>query len=157
MAVPFGVMSVFVGLAVWACLAVYAVLRGRFLPVLLFGIALMLYLNLGYVINGPAAAIANFVGIYDVLINLGLGDPVTAAAVSTCPENSCSVWGETFTNHPAWGVAFYDRFANGPEMRSALLLGHVICTCIRTNTMELQMTWPRRRADRISGPFAKRS
>ena len=66
MTVPLGVMSVFVGLVIWACLAVYAVLRGRFLPALLFGIALMLYLNLGYVINGPAAAIANFVGIYDV-------------------------------------------------------------------------------------------
>ena len=142
MAVPFGVMSVFVGLAIWACLTAYAVLRGRFLPALLFGIALMLYLNLGYVINGPAAAIANFVGIYDVLINLGLSDPVTAAAVSTCPNNSCSVWGETFSNHPAWGVAFYDRFANGPEMRSTLLLGHVICNSIVFVLMHVQMFFP---------------
>ena len=39
MTVPLGVMSVFVGLAIWACLAVYAVLRGRYLPVLRFDIA----------------------------------------------------------------------------------------------------------------------
>ncbi|MEP0587390.1 MAG: hypothetical protein ABJI43_09145 [Roseobacter sp.] len=119
MAVPFGVISVFVGLAIWAGLAVHAVMKRKFVPVLLFGILLMLYLNMGYVIYGPAASIANFVGIYDVLINLGLSDPVSAAAVSTCPDNSCSVWGNTFANHPAWGVAFYDRFANGPELRSA--------------------------------------
>lgn len=142
MAVPFGVLSVFVGLTFWACLAVYAVLRRRFLPVLLFGIALMLYLNLGYVINGPAASIANFVGIYDVLINLGLSDPASASAVSTCPDNSCSVWGDTYTNHPAWGVAFYDRFANGSDIRSALLLGHVVCNSIVFVLMHVQMFFP---------------
>ncbi len=142
MAVPIGVVSVFVGLAIWVCLAVYVVLRGRFLPVLLFGIALMLYLNLGYVIYGPADSIANFVGIYDVLINFGLSDPATASAISTCPDNSCSVWGETYTYHPAWGVAFYDRFANGTEMRSALLLGHVVCNSIVFVLMHLQMFYP---------------
>ncbi|MBE1285037.1 MAG: hypothetical protein GJ676_17120 [Rhodobacteraceae bacterium] len=142
MALPIGVMSVFAALVVWACLAVYAVMRGKFLPVMLFGVVLMLYLNLGYVVNGPAAAIANFVGIYDVLINLGLTDPATANAVLTCPDNSCSVWGDTYTNHPAWGVAFYDRFANGPEMRSALLLGHVICNSIVFVLMHVQMFFP---------------
>lgn len=142
MTVPFGVISVFVCLAIWACLAVHAVLRRKFLPVLLFGIVLMLYLNAGYVIYGSAASIANFVGIYDVLINLGLRDPASAAAVSTCPDNSCSVWGETFTSHPAWGVAFYDRFANGPEIRSALLLGHVVCNSIVFVLMHVQMFFP---------------
>ena len=142
MAIPFGVMSVFAGLMVWGVLAVYAVLRGRYLPVLLFGVALMLYLNLGYVINGPSAAIANFVGIYDVLINWGLSDPAGAVAVATCPGNSCSVWGETFTHHPAWGVAFYDRFANGSDMRSMLLLGHVICNSIVFVLMHVQMFYP---------------
>ncbi len=142
MAVPLGVISVFVGLAIWAGLAVHAVMKRKFVPVLLFGILLMLYLNAGYVIYGPAASIANFVGIYDVLINLGLSDPVSAAAVSTCPDNSCSVWGNTFTNHPAWGVAFYDRFANGPELRSALLLGHVVCNSIVFVLMHVQMFFP---------------
>ena len=142
MTLPLGVISVFLGLVIWAGLAVYAVLSRRFLPVLLFGILLMLYLNLGYVINGPAAAIANFVGIYDVLINFGLNDSVGARAVSTCPDNACSVWGETYTNHPAWGVAFYDRFANGPEMRSALLLGHVICNSIVFVLMHVQLFFP---------------
>ncbi len=142
MAVPLGVISVFVGLAIWAGLAVHAVMKRKFVPVLLFGILLMLYLNAGYVIYGPAASIANFVGIYDVLINLGPSDPVSAAAVSTCPDNSCSVWGNTFTNHPAWGVAFYDRFANGPELRSALLLGHVVCNSIVFVLMHVQMFFP---------------
>ncbi|MEX0284133.1 MAG: hypothetical protein AB3N23_05935 [Paracoccaceae bacterium] len=142
MALPLGVMSVFVGLAIWAAWVVYGILRGRFIPALLFGVLLMLYLNVGYVINGPAASIANFVGIYDVLINLGLSDPSAAAAVAACPENSCSVWGETYTNHPAWGVAFYDRFANGPEMRSTLLMGHIICNSIVFVLMHVQMFHP---------------
>ncbi len=142
MTVPFGVISVFAGLTIWACLAVHAVLRRKYMPVLLFGIFLMLYLNAGYVIYGPAASIANFVGIYDVLINLGLSDPASAAAVSTCPNNSCSAWGETFTNHPAWGVAFYNRFANGPEIRSALLLGHVVCNTIVFALMHVQVFFP---------------
>ncbi len=142
MTVPFGVISVFAGLTIWACLAVHAVLRRKYMPVLLFGIFLMLYLNAGYVIYGPAASIANFVGIYDVLINLGLSDPASAAAVSTCPNNSCSAWGETFTNHPAWGVAFYNRFANGPEIRSALLLGHVVCNTIVFVLMHVQVFFP---------------
>ena len=60
----------------------------------------------------------------------------------TCPENTCSVWGDTYTNHPAWGVAFYDRFANGPEMRSVLLLGHVICNSIVFVLMHVQMFFP---------------
>ncbi len=142
MVLPFGVISVFAGLAIWAGLAVYALMRGRFVPAILFGVALMLYLNLGYVLNGPAAAIANFVGIYDVLINFGLSDPQSAAAVASCPDNTCSVWGETYTSHPAWGVAFYDRFANGPQMRSALLMGHIICNSIVFVLMHIQMFYP---------------
>ncbi len=103
MALPFGVMSVFASLAVWAVLTVYAMMRGRYVPAILFGIALMLYLNIGYVLNGPAAAIANFVGIYDVLINLGLGDPAAAAAVAACPDNACSAWGRHIYQPPGLG------------------------------------------------------
>jgi len=142
MTLPLGVLSVFAGLVIWACLAAYALLRGRSGPAILFGILLMLYLNLGYLLNGPSAAIANFVGIYDVLINFGLSDPANAAAVARCPDNACSAWGATFDHHPAWGVAFYERFANGPEMRSALLLGHILCNSIVFVLMHVQLFYP---------------
>ena len=88
---PIGVLSIFAALALWTALAVYGVLTRRFLPALGFGVALMLALNIGYVINGPVASIANFIGIYDVLINLGL--PQSAAAVMPCADNACTVWG----------------------------------------------------------------
>ncbi|MEX0339620.1 MAG: hypothetical protein AB3N11_11335, partial [Arenibacterium sp.] len=142
MALPLGVISVFAALIVWSALAVYGVVRRKFLPAILFGVALMLALNIGYVINGPVASIANFIGIYDVLINLGLSDASAAAAVMTCPDNSCTVWGDTFVAHPAWGVAFYDRFANGSDMRSALLMGHVVCNSIVFVLMHVQFFYP---------------
>lgn len=137
---PLGVASVFVALVLWAGLAMWGVWQRRFMPALLFGVAFMLALNIGYVINGPVASIANFIGIYDVLINLGL--PATAAAVMPCAGNACTVWGETFTQHPAWGVAFYDRFANGSDMRSTLLMGHIIGNSIVFVLMHIQMAYP---------------
>ncbi|MEX0279958.1 MAG: hypothetical protein AB3N13_02075 [Arenibacterium sp.] len=142
MAFPLGVMSVFAALIIWSALAVYGVLRGKFIPAILFGVALMLALNIGYVVNGPVASIANFIGIYDVLINLGLSDASAAAAVMACPENACTVWGETYEAHPAWGVAFYDRFANGSDMRSALLMGHIVCNSIVFVLMHIQFFYP---------------
>jgi hypothetical protein len=63
MVLPLGVISVFTGLAIWVALGIYALMRGRVMPALVIGIALMLYLNIGSVLNGPAASIANFVGI----------------------------------------------------------------------------------------------
>jgi hypothetical protein len=75
-----------------------------------------------------------------VLINLGLSDP--AAAVATCPQNACSAWGDRFAYHPAWGAAFHDRFANGSEFRSALLIGHVVCNSIVFVLMHVQLSAP---------------
>ena len=141
MTLPLGVITVFIALLIWAATFVYGVMRRSFAPALAVGIALMLYLNIGYVVNGPVAAIANFIGIYDVLINIGLSD-APRAAVMACPDNACTVWGDTFTRHPAWGVAFFDRFANGPEARSALLMGHIICNSIVFVLMHIQMIYP---------------
>ncbi|MEP4197511.1 MAG: hypothetical protein ABJL99_17960 [Aliishimia sp.] len=59
--------------------------------VLLFGIALMLYLNVGYVIAGVPTSIASFIGIYDVLIDIGLAASPDAGAVTTCADNTCTV------------------------------------------------------------------
>lgn len=142
MPLPVGVLFVFAMLAVWAALAVRAVRRGNYMAVLLFGIGLMLYLNLRYVIEGPTGGIAFFIGIYDVLINLGLSDPARAAAMAPCEGNACTVWGDRFDYHPAWGAAFYDRFANGPELRSTLLMGHIICNSIVFVLMHVQLFYP---------------
>ena len=139
MAIPIEVLVIYLALIVWAALLVRALLVRSFRAFLLFGVALMLYLNIGYVLNGVPASIASFVGIYDVLINIGLVSASNAAAISTCPDNNCTVWGEIYTNHPAWGAAFYERFANGPELRSALLMGHIIFNSIVFVLMHVQL------------------
>ena len=60
-------------------------MRGRYTAFLLWGIALLLVLNVRYVIEGAPDAIAFFIGIYDVLDNLGAPDG--AAALAACPNN----------------------------------------------------------------------
>ncbi len=93
--------------------------RGR--AFLGWGIVILLFLNVRYFIEGPPAAIAFFIGIYDVFDNLGLGRQEGAPALAQCVDNACTVWGDRFVNHPSWGVAFHDRFLNGPQFRTNLL------------------------------------
>jgi len=50
-------------------------------------------MNVRYLIEGAPVAIAFFIGIYDVLDNIGLQSGQTAAALATCPDNACTVWG----------------------------------------------------------------
>ncbi|MGI9355908.1 MAG: DUF2306 domain-containing protein [Rhizobiaceae bacterium] len=142
MALPMGVLTVYAALIVWAALLWRGVLKRSFRLPLIFGIGLMLFLNIGYVIYGVSASIASFIGIYDVLINLGLVSADEAAAVSTCPDNACTVWGERFVNHSSWGTAFYDRFANGPELRSTLLYSHIIFNSLVFVLMHVQLLRP---------------
>ncbi|MGI9351146.1 MAG: DUF2306 domain-containing protein [Rhizobiaceae bacterium] len=137
-----GVMTVYAALAVWAGLLVHGIMRKSYRLFLYFGLGLMLYLNLGYVIWGIPASIASFIGIYDVLINIGVVSATDHAAISTCPENSCTVWGERFVNHPAWGTAFYDRFANGSEFRSLLLYGHIVFNSLAFVLLHVQLFRP---------------
>ncbi|MEM7268318.1 MAG: hypothetical protein AAF401_03590 [Pseudomonadota bacterium] len=139
---PIGVLAVYAALAIWIGLAVKGARGGGWRWFLLFGIGLMLFLNVRYVIEGPAAGIAFFIGIYDVLINLGVTASSDLAAMGTCPDNACTVWGDTFAQHPGWAVAFYDRFANGPELRSTLLLGHIVCNSIAFVLLHVQMFRP---------------
>lgn len=136
---PLSVLTVYAFLAIWAGLFVRSLTTKSFRIFLLFGIGLMLWLNIGYLVNGVPASIAAFIGIYDVLINIGLVSAESAAAVSPCEGNACTVWGETYTSHPAWGAAFYDRFANGPEFRSTLLYGHIIFNSIVFVLMHVQL------------------
>ena len=142
MALPIGVLTVYAALAVWAALLVRGIRLGSFRLFLCFGIGLMLFLNVGYVLSGVPASIASFIGIYDVLINIGLDPAGKAAAVTSCPDNACTVWGDRFTNHPAWGAAFYDRFANGPQLRSTLLYGHIIFNSLAFVLMHIQLFRP---------------
>lgn len=139
---PLGVLTVYAALAVWGALIVQGIRTRSWRPVLLFGVGLMLFLNLGYVINGVPAAISSFVGIYDVLINIGLDPATDAAAISTCAGNDCTVWTDTFVTHPAWGAAFYDRFTNGPQFRSTLLYGHIIANSLVFVLMHVQLFRP---------------
>lgn len=139
---PLGVLTVYAALGVWAVLLVRGLRSHSYRPFLLFGIALMLFLNIGYFVNGVPASIASFIGIYDVLINIGLANDTGAAAISRCADNACTVWGDRYVYHPAWGAAFYDRFANGPEFRSTLLYGHIAFNSIAFVLMHVQLFRP---------------
>ena len=142
MDLAWGVLAVYGALAVWGGLLALGFKRRAFGPFLWFGIALLLVMNVRYFIDGSAGAIAFFIGIYDVLDNLGLSDTESAAAMATCPDNACSVWGDTYLQHPSWGVAFYERFANGPQSRNLLLYGHILFNSITFVLMHVQLLRP---------------
>ena len=142
MHLPFGVLAIYAALAVWAALLVFDIKRlsfGRFLG---FGIALMLVLNVRYLIEGSASAIAFFIGIYDVLDNFGVASSQGAPALAKCPDNACTVWGDIYLNHPSWGVAFHERFLNGGSLRNALLYGHIIFNSVTFVLMHIQLLRP---------------
>lgn len=142
MVIPYGVIAVYAGLAIWAGLLISGLKTKQFWPFLIFGMALLLFLNIRYLIEGLPDGIAFFIGIYDVLINIGVDQSVGAGAMMACPDNGCTVWGDTFTQHPAWGVAFHERFLNGPDLRSNLLYGHLICNSVVFVLMHIQLAKP---------------
>ena len=72
--IAYGVLTIYAALAIWAGLLVRGFMRGRYTWFLLWGIGLLLVLNIRYVIEGAPDAIAFFIGIYDVLDNLGAPD-----------------------------------------------------------------------------------
>ncbi len=137
-----GILIFFGALAVWIGLFVLGVMRRSFGPFLIFGLALMLFLNVRYLLEGATDGIAFFIGIYDVMMNIGLAPGDTRAAVMACPDNACTVWGERYQLHSAWGVAFYDRFATGPEFRSTLLYGHIAGNSLAFLLLHIQMVRP---------------
>lgn len=142
MDLPVGVLAVYGALVVWSVLLIRDLRRRSFGPTLGFGIALLLVLNVRYLIDGAPASIAFFIGIYDVLDNLGVAASEGAAALAPCPDNACTVWGDRYLNHPSWGVAFYDRFLNGPELRTNLLYGHIAFNSIVFVLMHIQLLRP---------------
>jgi len=52
------------------------------------------------------------------------------------------VWGNRFVNHPSWGVAFHDRFLNGPQLRTNLLYAHIGFNSIAFLLLHFQLWKP---------------
>ncbi|MGI9613695.1 MAG: DUF2306 domain-containing protein [Acidimicrobiales bacterium] len=142
MAVAYDVVALYVALAVWAGLLVVGLTRKNYWPFLGFGIVILLVLNVRYFVEGPAASIAFFIGIYDVFDNIGVDQSEGAPALATCVDNACTVWGDRFLRHPSWGVAFYDRFANGTTLRTNLLYGHIFFNSIAFVLLHFQLWKP---------------
>jgi hypothetical protein len=142
MPIPFGVIAVYVALAVWTGMLLFGLKRGAYGAFLLFGIALLIVLNARYAIERAPDSIAFFIGIYDVLDNLGASDPAKVAALATCPDNQCTVWGDRYHYHPSWGVAFYERFLHGSGLRTNLLYGHIFGNSLAFVLMMVQLFRP---------------
>ena len=155
MPIAYDVLVLYGALAAWAVLLGFGFRWKNFRPFLIFGTIIALALNVRYFIDGPPAAIAYFIGIYDVFDNLGLDRTEGAPALAQCVDNACTVWGERFVNHPSWGVAFHDRFANGPQLRTNLLYAHIGFNSIAFVLLHVQMwkpgTGPNRGTHRILG------
>lgn len=126
---PLLVLAFYGALVVWAVMLVAAFRQSSWRWFLGFGVALMLFLNIGYFVQGQPDSIAYFISLYDVLDNLGVSSDTAAAdlpaALATCPDNLCTTWGSTYETHPSWGTAFYERFANGSTSRKNLLYAHI--------------------------------
>ena len=139
---PVDVLAVYAAFVIWLFLLVGGVRKQSYVSSLTFGIVFLLVLNIRYLIDGAADSIAFFVSIYDVFDNLGLSVSEGAPALATCPDNACSLWGEHYVNHSSWGVAFHDRFLNGPALRSNLLYAHLVFNSIVFVLLHIQLVRP---------------
>ena len=142
MTVAYEVLAFYGALVVWVVLLAYAIKRRSYKTFLGFGVAILLFLNVRYLTTGSANGISNFIGIYDVFDNIGLGRSEGAPALAQCADNACTVWGDRYVYHQSWGVAFYDRFANGPALRNNLLYGHIFFNTIAFVLMHYQLLRP---------------
>ncbi len=142
MELPFGVLGIYVALVLWVVLLARGLRTRSFGPFFVLGIVLLLVLNVRYFIEGIPSSIAFFIGIYDVLNNLGLSNGESADGLATCADNACTVWGDRYTNHTSWGVAFHERFLNGPQFRRNLLYGHIGLNSIAFVFMHFQLLRP---------------
>jgi len=142
MPIPVAVIAFYGALVVWTGLLVVGLKRRTYGAFLVFGVALLVVLNARYAIDGAADSIAFFVGIYDVLDNAGVADAAKTAALATCPDNQCSVWGDRYRYHPSWGVAFHERFLQGDGARTNLLYGHIFFNSLAFVLMMVQLFRP---------------
>lgn len=139
---PIETLVFYGALVLWAALLLRGMRNSKWQGFTLMGIGLMLVLNVGYFIRGQGDAIAFFVSIYDLLDNLGVSSQgELPAALGTCPDNTCSI-ATNYDTHPAWGVAFHERFANGPTLRRSLLFGHIALNSIAFVLAHIQLAKP---------------
>lgn len=140
MKIAYDVLVVYAAIAIWLGLLVRAWRTKSFRAFLGFGLLIAVALNIRYLIEGSDAGISYFVSIYDTFDNIGLtrGEELPAA-MATCVDNECSVLGDRYESHQSWGVAFYDRFANGPALRNTVLKFHIGCNTAALPLMHWQL------------------
>ena len=139
---PVETLAFYGALVLWASFLLQGVRKDswrNFTPV---GVGLMLVLNIGYFVRGQGDAIAFFVSIYDLLDNFGVSNQgELPVALATCPDNACSI-ATDFESHPAWGVAFHERFANGPTGRRNILFAHIAFNTVAFVLAHVQLAKP---------------
>ena len=88
---PVSVMGFYGAVLVWAVLITRGFSSPRQWPVIAgFGLVLLLFLNIRYLIEGAPAGIAFFISLYDFFDNLGLASGDMPLAMTTCVDNACS-------------------------------------------------------------------
>ena len=105
---PISVLGFYGAVAVWALLITRGLSTPKQWPLIAgVGLALLLFLNIRYVIEGAPAGIALFISLYDFFDNLGLVAGEVPSAMNTCPENACSLWSDTYVLHQSWGGGIF--------------------------------------------------
>ena len=95
---PISVLGFYGAVALWAVLIARGVFKPKQWPLIAgFGLVLLLFLNVRYLIDGAPAGIAFFISLYDFFDNLGLsagevpsamGTAFAAASVPAAPSNA---------------------------------------------------------------------
>ena len=100
---PVGVLGFYGAVLVWAVLIARGFSRPRYWPVIAgFGLVLLLFLNIRYLIEGAPAGIACFISLYYFFDNHGLANRDMPLAMTSCVDDACSVLGDTFELHQTW-------------------------------------------------------
>ena len=84
---PLDVLGVYAAVLVWVALLLRDLKQQKYHATIIWGIVILLFLNLRYLVEGTADGIAFFVALYDVFDNLGLAAGESAPALATCPGN----------------------------------------------------------------------
>jgi hypothetical protein len=142
MTIAYDVVGFYVAMAVWAVLLFWGMNRQSWKPFLIFGILFTAVLNFRYLFEGAGQGIVFFVGIYDVLVNIGLDKTAVPEAITTCAGNACTPWGDTYTHHSSWAVAFHERYTNGWPLRNAMLYTHLFFTTVAFILVHVQLALP---------------
>ena len=84
---PLSVMGFYGAVLVWGALISRGLFRPKQWPLIAgFGLVLLLFLNIRYVLEGAPAGIAFFISLYDFFDNLGLPAGEVPSAMTTCGE-----------------------------------------------------------------------